>query len=63
MLLHEIFRVVSRFPRYIAFYIAENQNPLGQCIYVACQRKIQKTATAKENVTIMQKSNAKLLFY
>ena len=31
MILHEIFRVVSRFPRYISCYIAENQLPLGQC--------------------------------
>ena len=32
MILHEIFRVVSRFPRYISFYIAENRFRLGQCI-------------------------------
>ena len=31
-ILHEIFRVVSRFPRYISCYIAENRFPLGQCI-------------------------------
>ena len=31
MILHEIFRVVSRFPRYISCYIAENQFSLGQC--------------------------------
>ena len=31
MILHEIFRVVSRFPRYISCYIAENRFPLGQC--------------------------------
>ena len=29
---HEIFRVESHVPRYIACYIAENQLPLGQCI-------------------------------
>ena len=29
-ILHEIFRVVSRFPRYISCYIAENRFPLGQ---------------------------------
>ena len=33
MILHEIFRVVSRFPRYISCYIAENLFSLGQCIY------------------------------
>ena len=31
MILPEIFRVVSRFPRYISCYTAENQLPLGQC--------------------------------
>ena len=29
---HEIFLVVSCFPRFISCYIAENQLPLGQCI-------------------------------
>ena len=29
---HEIFRVVSRVPRYISCYIAENRLPLGQDI-------------------------------
>ena len=28
MILHEIFRVVSRFPGYISCYIAENQLPV-----------------------------------
>ena len=28
---HELFRVVSRFPRYISCYIAESRLPLGQC--------------------------------
>ena len=32
MILHEIFRLVSRFPRYISLYIAESRLPLGQCI-------------------------------
>ena len=31
MILHELFRVVSRFPRYISCYIAESRFPLGQC--------------------------------
>ena len=31
MILHEIFRGVSRFPRYISYYIAENGFSLGQC--------------------------------
>ena len=31
MILNEIFRVVSRFPRYILCYVAENRFPLGQC--------------------------------
>ena len=31
MILHEIFRVVSRFPRYISCYIAEYWIPLGHC--------------------------------
>ena len=30
MILHEIFRVVSRLPRYISCYIAENRFSLGQ---------------------------------
>ena len=30
-ILHEIFRVVSRFPRNISCYILENRLPLGQC--------------------------------
>ena len=28
---HEHLRVVSRFPRYMSCYIAENRIPLGQC--------------------------------
>ena len=28
---HEIFRLESRFPRYISCYISENRLPLGQC--------------------------------
>ena len=35
LILHEIFRVVSRFPSYISRYIAENQFPLGQCILLS----------------------------
>ena len=31
-ILHEIFRVLTRFPRYIPCYISENRLPLGQCI-------------------------------
>ena len=31
-MLHEIFRVVSRFPRYFSCSIAESRFPLGQCI-------------------------------
>ena len=31
VILHELFRVVSRFPRYISCYIAESRLPLGQC--------------------------------
>ena len=30
-ILHEIFRLVPRFPRYISCYISENRLPLGQC--------------------------------
>ena len=30
-ILHEPFRVVSRFPSYISCFIAENRFPLGQC--------------------------------
>ena len=30
MILHELFRVVSRFPRYISCYIAESRLSLGQ---------------------------------
>ena len=32
MILHDIFRVVSRFPRYISCYIAESQLLLGHGI-------------------------------
>ena len=32
MMLHEIFRVVSRFPGYISCYNAENRLPWGQCM-------------------------------
>ena len=32
MILHELFRVVSRLPRYISCYIAGNQFHLGQCL-------------------------------
>ena len=32
IILHELFRVVSGFPRYISCYIAENGIPLGQCM-------------------------------
>ena len=32
VILHEIFREVSRFPSYISCNIAESQLPLGQCI-------------------------------
>ena len=39
-ILHEIFRVVSRFPRYISCYIAENRLPLGQCIPYCCWENI-----------------------
>ena len=31
LILHEIFRVISRFPRYISCYIAESQFSLGRC--------------------------------
>ena len=34
MILHEIFHVISRFPRYISCYIAESRLPLGQCTSV-----------------------------
>ena len=32
MILHDLFHVVSRCPRYILCYIAENWFPLGQCM-------------------------------
>ena len=38
MIQHEIFRLVSRFPIYISYYIAENRFPLGQC--KACVHKV-----------------------
>ena len=31
-IIHEIFRVISRFPRYISCYISENRCPLGQSV-------------------------------
>ena len=43
MILHELFRVVSRFPRYISRYITENRFPLGQC---ACISNVFSCATA-----------------
>ena len=44
MILHEIFRVVSRFPRYISCYIAENRFPLGQCTYNNNKRTVDSRA-------------------
>ena len=35
-ILHEIFRVVSRFPRYISCYISNNRLPLGQGSMIWC---------------------------
>ena len=36
MILHELFREVSRFPRYSSCYIVESRFPLGQCsIHIA----------------------------
>ena len=32
MILHELFRVLSRYPHYISCYIAESRLPLEQCI-------------------------------
>ena len=40
MILHDIFRVVSGFPRYISCYIAESRLSLGQCILVTAEQKI-----------------------
>ena len=37
-ILHEIFRVVSRFPRKISCYISENRLSLGQCIAMPCMQ-------------------------
>ena len=49
--LHEIFRVVSRFPRYISCFIAERRLPLGQCRNVdynwaVCLARVWKCPTA-----------------
>ena len=33
MILHELFHVVSRFPRYISCYITESRLPVGQCTF------------------------------
>ena len=33
MIIHEIFRVLLRSPRYVSCYIADNGLPLGQCMY------------------------------
>ena len=50
MILHEIFRVVSRFPRYISCYIAVNRFPLGQYIgYVNTPEHFIFTITTKNN--------------
>ena len=40
-IVHELFRLVSLFPRYISFYIAESRFPLGQC--TSAHRKSMKT--------------------
>ena len=50
MILHEIFRVVSRFPRNISCYIAVNRFPLGQYIgYVNTPEHFIFTITTKNN--------------
>ena len=42
MILHGIFRVVSRFSLYFSCYIAENQLPLGQCTSTAVHIKTSR---------------------
>ena len=37
--IHEIFHIVSRFLRYISWYIAENWLPSGQCMYITLREK------------------------
>ena len=41
-ILHEIFRLVSRFPRYISCFISESRLPLGQCIAQTNKRISEK---------------------
>ena len=50
MILPEIFRVVSRFPRYISCYAAENQLPLGQCMYIPASRFGQDIADLRTHL-------------
>ena len=40
LILHELFHVVSGFPRYISCYIAESRFPLGQCCAVSIRPKL-----------------------
>ena len=47
MILHELFRVVSRFPRYISCYIVESQLPFGQC--VTWKNMLEEMEKRKEN--------------
>ena len=53
IILHEIFRVVSRFPHYISCYIAESRLPLGQWTLLGKQAKFpwynMKCRTVEEN--------------
>ena len=58
-ILHEIFRVVSRFPCCISCYISENRLILGQCttqtiVYcnVECRRSIDRNGCRIDNVSI-----------
>ena len=48
MILHEIFRVVSRFPRYISCYIAESRSPLGQCAAATAVCLVYSRATSSQ---------------
>ena len=64
-ILHEIFRVVSPFPRYISCYISENRLPLGQCA-VGWVNLYQKFEIEKYTVCgklILSKKNGKAFFF
>ena len=50
-MIHELFRVVLRFPRYISCYIAESRFPLGQCTAIVVAWPTESTVHHQLNLT------------